>query len=141
MGVASATYAEAAVSPSHLDGKTVVLDYKGAQFQTTDESAGRAVSGWVSFASASRGGFSMGSVSPKATRRLLPITRPGKGGTYTYRKTGSSTGVIEVDMGPKYDMVRTITLTFTSANAAVATERMIGGDDGVSIRNIRVTIQ
>lgn len=142
-GLAAALYAEAAVAPAHLDGKTVALNYTNAQYQSVDASENIPTSGWVSFAKASRGGFGMGGINPKATRNLLPMTRPGQGGIYTYQKIGPSTGKIEVDMwkSKKIDMGRTLILTFTSDNTAVATEEMCGGDDCVKIRNIGVMIK
>lgn len=142
-GLSTALYAEAASAPSHLDGKTVALNYTEAQYQSIDEETGEPNSSWVSFAQAGKGGFGLGGINPKATRNLLPITRPGQGGVYTYKKTGPSTAVIEVDMmqSKRIDMYRVLTLTFITETTAVATEKMCSGDYGIAIRNINVTIK
>lgn len=65
---------------------------------------------------------------------------PGKGGKYTYRKTGADTGTIEVNMAPM-DAGRIIILKFTSANTAIATEEVGAGCMVNTIRNIQVTIK
>lgn len=49
------------------------------------------------------------------------LAAPAKGSKYTYRKTGADIGTIEVNMAPM-DAGHTITLKFTSANTAIATE-------------------
>ena len=70
----------------------------------------------------------------------LAAPAPGKGGKYTYRKTGADTGTIEVNMAPM-DAGRTITLKFTSANTAIATEEVGAGCMVNTIRNIQVIIK
>ncbi len=135
----------AAPSPVSLSGKTVVLNYTQSQYMYTVE-VDNISSGWHSYKAAQKNTngcaelFNMMGLKPKATRNLLPITSPGKGGKYTYRKTGANTGTIEVDMSPM-DAGRTITLTFTSATTAVATETVGASDMENTVRNILVTIK
>lgn len=133
-------------APASLKGKTVVLNYTASQYRTVivEESD----SGWVSYAQAKKGvkgadeAFTT-SIGIKATRNLLPITAPGKGGIYTYEKSGPNSGSIEVDMwkSKKMDVGRTIQLQFTSPTTAVATEEVVHGSYMGAIRNIKVTIK
>lgn len=134
----------AAPAPASLSGKTVMLDYTQSQYCYEEEDAPG--SGWQSYKAAQKNlkgcaeVFIIMGLKPKATRNLLPITAPGKGGKYTYRKTGANTGTIEVDMSPM-DAGRTITLKFTGASTAVATETVGAGCMVNTIRNIQVTIK
>ncbi|MBQ4613635.1 MAG: hypothetical protein IJB31_01735 [Akkermansia sp.] len=131
-------------APSNLTGKTLVLNYTQAIFCYSDD--GATLSGWQSYEAARQNVngcarvFNMLGLKPKATRNLLPITAPGQGGKYTYRKTGVDTGIIEVDMSPM-DAGRTIILKFTSTNTAIATETVIAGTMFNFVRNISVTIK
>ncbi len=134
----------AAPSPANLAGKTVVLNYTQSQYMYEECEGGN--TGWQSYKAAQKNAkgcaelFNMMGLKPKATRNLLPITAPGKGGKYTYRKTGAETGEIEINMAPM-DAGRTVTLKFTSATTAVATETVMAGDMSNTIRNIQVTIK
>ena len=134
----------AASAPASLTGKTVVLNYTQSQYCYEEEDA--TGSGWQSYKAAQQNVkgcaevFNMMGLKPKATRNLLPITAPGKGGKYTYRKTGADTGTIEVNMAPM-DAGRTITLKFTGPNTAIATEEVGAGCMVNTIRNIQVTIK
>ena len=134
------------LAPVSLKGKTLVLNYTTAQYRTVivEESD----SGWVSYAQARKGVKGAGeafttSVGIKATRNLLPITAPGKGGIYTYEKSGPNSGSIEVDMRKtkKMDVGRTIQLQFTSPTTAIATEEVVHGNYMGAARNIKVTIK
>lgn len=138
--------AVADTAPADLTGKTVTADYTQAEFRTKIEE--EAPTPWVSFNRLPRNGGGaaeafMGKAAPKATRDLLPITRPGKGGIYTYRKTGPNTAVISVDMWKAYqqDMCRTYTITFTTPTQGIATEEIGHGDYTGNVRNIRITIK
>lgn len=134
----------AAPAPASLSGKTVVLNYTQSQYMYEEYGSGN--SGWQSYKAAQKNTrgcaelFNIMGLKPKATRNLLPITAPGKGGKYTYRKTGADTGVIEINMSPM-DAERTVTLKFTSSSTAVATEFVGSGDMANTIRNIQVTIK
>lgn len=142
--VAAAMVAPCFAAPSSLAGKTLVLNYTQAQYCYVED--GEPISGWQSYKAAQQNLkscaqlFNIMGLNPKATRNLLPITDPGKGGKYTYRKTGVDTGTIEVNMAPM-DAGRTIILKFTSATTAIATETVIAGCMFNSIRNINVTIK
>ena len=135
----------AATSPTHLTGKTVVLNYTKAQYYSQMISDGSDAKGWTPYAVAKKNRnsgawafYDLG-LAPKATRNILPITRPGQGGKYTYSKTGAQTGTIEVNTGN--DSGRTITIQFTSATTGVATEQADAGDFEGTCRNIMVTIK
>ena len=136
----------AAPAPAHLTGKTVTLNYTQSQYMYEEFDGETQSTGWHSFKAAQKNTkgcaelFIMAGLKPKATRNLLPITKPGQGGKYTYRKTGTDTGVIEVYMGQN-DAGRAIDLKFTSATTAIATERVDAGDMSNYIRNITVTIK
>ncbi|MBR1979269.1 MAG: hypothetical protein IJ985_07215 [Akkermansia sp.] len=134
----------AAPSPASLSGKTVMLNYTQSQYCYEEED--EPSSGWQSYKAAQKNLkgcaelFIMMGLKPKATRNLLPITAPGKGGKYTYRKTGADTGTIEVNMAPM-DAGRTITMKFTGPNTAIATEEVGAGCMVNTIRNIQVIIK
>ena len=134
----------AAPSPASLSGKTVMLNYTQSQYCYEEED--EPSSGWQSYKAAQKNLkgcaelFIMMGIKPKATRNLLPITAPGKGGKYTYRKTGADTGTIEVNMAPM-DAGRTITMKFTGPNTAIATEEVGAGCMVNTIRNIQVIIK
>lgn len=147
VSVVAALGVSAYPAPSHLEGAVVVLDYTQAEFCTDIMDEGS--SGWVSFEQARQNvrgageAFSTGAVQIKASRRLLPITSSGQGGVYTYTCKGGDTGEIDVNMWQAHqvDVVRGITLTFTSPTTAVATEGIYHGNYAGRVRNIRVTIQ
>lgn len=134
----------AAPAPASLSGKTVMLNYTQSQYNYEEED--EPSSGWQSYKAAQKNLkgcaelFNIMGLKPKATRNLLPITAPGKGGKYTYRKTGADTGTIEVNMAPM-DAGRTITMKFTGPNTAIATEEVGAGCMVNTIRNIQVIIK
>ncbi len=125
----------------------MVLDYTQAEFCTEIMDEGS--SGWVSYEQARQNvrgageAFSTGAMQIKASRRLTPITASGQGGVYTYTCKGGNTGEIDVNMwqSQQVDVVRDITLFFTSSTTAVATESIYHGNYVGRVRNIRVTIQ
>ncbi len=133
----------AAPSPTHLTGKTVVLNYTQAQYRYQDEDG--ITMGWTPYAIAKKNrnsgaeAFYALNLNPKATRNILPISRPGQGGKYTYRKTGTQTGTIEV--ASHMDGARSINIQFTSANSGIATEEVGAGCFTGTCRNIIVTIK
>ncbi len=135
--------AYAAPAPTNLTGKTVVLNYTQAQYKYADEDG--LTMGWTPYAIAKKSrnsgaeAFYALGLNPKATRNILPITRPGQGGKYTYRKTGAQTGCIEV--ANHLDSARTIYIQFTSANSGIATEEVGAGCFTGICRNIIVTIK
>lgn len=141
---AAVAYADA---PASLNGRTVVANYTNSQYQT--EICGEGCTSWVPFSKLKRNPAAAeafccgGGVEPKASRNLLPITRPGQGGVYTYRKTGTNTGVIEVDMWKSKgaDMGRSYTITFDSPTTGTAMEEVAHGDYIGRVRFITITIK
>lgn len=135
-----------AAAPADMTGKTLVADYTRAEFRTKVEDS--PATPWVAFAKLPKNGGGaaeafMDAMKPKATRNITPLTRPGKGGVYTYLKTGENTAVISVDMWKacQYDMCRTYKLTFTSDTEAVAEEEIGHGSYTGNVRNIRISIK
>lgn len=141
---AAVAYADA---PASLNGRTVVANYTASQYQT--EIFGESCTPWVPFANLKRNpaaaeAFTTGNgLNPKASRNILPITAPGQGGVYTYRKTGTNTGVIEVDMWKSkgIDVARSYTITFNSPTSGTATEEIAHGDYIGRVRFITITIK
>lgn len=78
-------------------------------------------------------------LKPKATRNLLPIATPAKGGKYVYRKTGPNTG--ELTVNSEGDFHRVYNITFDSPTSGTATEEVIAGAMFGYVRNITFTIK
>ncbi|MDO4220559.1 MAG: hypothetical protein Q4C88_00365 [Akkermansia sp.] len=136
-------YCQAAVSPASLEGRTVVLNYTQAEFQT--EVMESPATRWVHYSkvhgSAAEEAFGYGTtLLPKATRILTPIKR---GGIYSYQKNGAETGVINVDMykSKGVDVGRVVYLTFLTPTSGVATEEIGHGDYTGRVRNITFTVK
>lgn len=133
----------AASAPANLTGKTVVLNYTKAQYLYQDEDG--ATMGWTPYSVAVKKrnsgaeAFYALSLKPKATRNILPISTPAKGGKYVYSKTGADTGTIEVNGGG--DCARSISIKFTSATTGVAVEEVAAGCFTGTCKNITVTIK
>lgn len=144
---AAAACCIAAPAPESLSGSTLELDYRQAEFST--EVLDSKQSGWVSFAEVRRNhkgaaeAFTTTVLGIKATRRLMPLSEPGKGGIYTYRATAADTVEVDVDMWKAYkaDAVRVLTLHFDTPTTATATEGVYHGNYIGSIRNIRVIVR
>lgn len=137
-------------APVTLKGKTVVLDYTGAEFRSCG-------SAWLAFNKVPKTKKEQEKtkalycfadcygMAPKATRNLTPITENGEGGIYTYKVVGPDTATITVDMGQKLhddmEWARIYTIHFTSPTEGEATEDVTMGDSEGSARNIKVRIQ
>lgn len=135
-----------AAAPADMKGKMLTADYTQAEFRSIVEDKGETP--WVPFAKLPKNGTGaaeafMDAMQPKATRNIIPITRPGAGGVYTYRKTGENTAVISVDMWKayQYDMCRTYKLTFLSDTEATAEEEIGHGSYTGLVRGIRMTVR
>ena len=145
--LASAICCTAEPAPTDLNGAELVLDYSAAEFCVETATDGN--SGWVSLQQITgprrdvAAVFHAASVPPKSSRRLLPITADGQGGTYTYRCKGGDLGEIDVDMrqSRQVGVLRLITLQFTSPTTAVAIEGIYHGSNIATVRHIKATIQ
>ena len=145
--LASAICCTAEPAPADLNGAVLVLDYSAAEFCTETATTGN--SGWVSLQQITgprrdvAAVFHAASVPPKSSRRLLPITADGQGGTYTYRCKGGNLGEIDVDMQQtqQVGVLRIITLQFTSPTTAEAIEGIYHGSAIATVRHIKATIQ
>lgn len=130
------------LAPADLTGCTVALNYESSQYKYEED--GEDQSGWQSFQNAKKNkngcaeAFIAFDLKPKATRNLVPISTPAKGGKYVYRKTGTNTGVLTVGTG---GADRTYTITFDSPTTGTAVEEVMGGSMMGYCRNIRVTIK
>ncbi len=130
------------LAPADLTGKTLALNYESSQYKYAED--GEDQSGWQSFQNAKKNkngcaeAFIAFDLKPKATRNLVPISTPAKGGKYVYRKTGTNTGVLTVGTG---GADRTYTITFDSPTTGTAVEEVMGGSMMGYCRNIRVTIK
>lgn len=134
-------------SPSSLAGKRIVANYTQASFRVQEGDGNW--SPWIPYSRARNNSaidcvFGCPEYVPKATRNLLPLTRPGQGGKYTYRKTGKNTGEVSVTYrsaeGHVLDCGRTYSITFTSPTSGYATEEIGEGDRTGYVRNIIITV-
>ncbi|MDO5470756.1 MAG: hypothetical protein Q4F38_05585 [Akkermansia sp.] len=130
------------LAPENLVGKTAVFNYESSQYKYSED--GENVSGWQSYQNAKKNvkscaeAFIAVGLKPKATRNILPLNTPAKGGKYVYRKTGPNTGTIEVSSS---NSARTYTITFTSPTTGTATEEIFVGSMQGNVRNIQVSIK
>lgn len=139
------TCAAYAASPAHLDGKRIVANYTHASFSVIDDGN---VSPWIPYAQVRNNstvrGFFSGPLTPKATRNLLPLTRPGQRGKYTYRKTGEDTGEVRITEyapdGVEREGGRLYKLTFTSPTSGFATEEVYDGSVTGYVHGISFTV-
>lgn len=89
---------EAAHAPVSLNGRTAVLNYTSSQYSYT-ETDPNAFYGWESYhvAKQRRTAFYALNLKPKATRHLLPITSPRRGGSTCTPAAAVLWGGIEVN--------------------------------------------
>lgn len=136
------TSAGADLAPDNLTGKTAVFNYETSQYMYSED--GEGLSGWQSFRNAQKNvkscaeAFIAVGLKPKATRNILLLSTPAKGGKYVYAKTGPNTGTVEVNGG---GAARTYIITFTSPTTGTATEEIFAGSMQGNVRNIQVTIK